>query len=180
MITVTGTRENYIAEMTTDRGTLHATHCDIPVEQGGQNAYLRPGETLLSALGACMNITARKYLNRDGLDYDTVTVQARDGTGKRRHQDPHQAGDSRCPERGGQGAHHCRSGLLPGVRDPVRPHRAGQAGLTPYPARFTEPHPKSPRWGLFLFCQREEEKPAKNGDLQFTLSIFFKNAEFFG
>ena len=46
MITVTGTRENYIAEMTADRGTLNATHCDIPVEQGGQNAYMRPGETL--------------------------------------------------------------------------------------------------------------------------------------
>ena len=76
MITVTGTRENYIAEMTADRGTLNATHCDIPVEQGGQNAYMRPGETLLSALGACMNITARKYLNRDGLDYDSVTVKA--------------------------------------------------------------------------------------------------------
>ena len=27
MITVTGTRENYIAEMTADRGTLNATHC---------------------------------------------------------------------------------------------------------------------------------------------------------
>ena len=66
MITVTGTRENYIAEMTADRGTLNATHC----------AYMRPGETLLSALGACMNITARKYLNRDGLDYDSVTVKA--------------------------------------------------------------------------------------------------------
>ena len=76
MITVTGTCENYIAEMTADRGTLNATHCDIPVEQGGQNAYMRPGETLLSALGACMNITARKYLNRDGLDYDSVTVKA--------------------------------------------------------------------------------------------------------
>lgn len=76
MITVTGTRENYIAEMTADRGTLNATHCDIPVEQGGQNAYMRPGETLLSALGACMNITARKYLNRDGLEYDSVTVKA--------------------------------------------------------------------------------------------------------
>ena len=75
MITVTGTRENYIAEMTADRGTLNATHCDIPVEQGGQNAYMRPGETLLSALGACMNITARKYLNRDGLDYESVTVK---------------------------------------------------------------------------------------------------------
>ena len=93
MITVTGTRENYIAEMTADRGTLNATHCDIPVEQGGQNAYMRPGETLLSALGACMNITARKYLNRDGLDYESVT-------GKRRHQDPHQAGDPRRPEPG--------------------------------------------------------------------------------
>ena len=45
MITVTGTRENYIAEMTADRGTLNATHCDIPVEQGGDNAYMRPGET---------------------------------------------------------------------------------------------------------------------------------------
>ena len=76
MITVTGTRENYIAEMTADRGTLNATHCDIPVEQGGQNAYMRPGETLLSALGACMNITARKYLNRNGLDYESVTVKA--------------------------------------------------------------------------------------------------------
>lgn len=76
MITVTGTRENYIAEMTADRGTLNTTHCDIPVEQGGQNAYMRPGETLLSALGACMNITARKYLNRDGLDYESVTVKA--------------------------------------------------------------------------------------------------------
>lgn len=37
---------------------------------------MRPGETLLSALGACMNITARKYLNRDGLDYESVTVKA--------------------------------------------------------------------------------------------------------
>ena len=76
MITVTGTRENYIAKMTADRGTLNATHCDIPVEQGGDNAYMRPGETLLSALGACVNITARKYLNRDGLDYESVTVKA--------------------------------------------------------------------------------------------------------
>ena len=76
MITVTGARENYIAKMTADRGTLNATHCDIPVEQGGDNAYMRPGETLLSALGACMNITARKYLNRDGLDYESVTVKA--------------------------------------------------------------------------------------------------------
>ena len=76
MILVRGTRENYIAEMTADRGTLNATHCDIPAEQGGGNAYLRPGETLLASLGACMNITARKYLNRDGLDYDEVLVRA--------------------------------------------------------------------------------------------------------
>ncbi|MEI3580183.1 MAG: hypothetical protein V8Q30_09500 [Acutalibacteraceae bacterium] len=100
MITVTGTRENYIAEMTADRGTLNATHCDIPVEQGGGNAYMRPGETLLASLGACMNITARKYLNRDGLDYDERDRQGGDGTGKRRHQDPHQAGDPRRPEPG--------------------------------------------------------------------------------
>ena len=67
MITVTGTRENYIARMEADRGTAHPTFADIPVEQGGSNEYMRPGETLLSALGACMNITARKYLNRDSL-----------------------------------------------------------------------------------------------------------------
>ncbi len=75
MITVTGTRENYIARMEADRGTAHPTFADIPVEQGGSNEYMRPGETLLSALGACMNITARKYLNRDSLPYEQVTVQ---------------------------------------------------------------------------------------------------------
>ena len=31
---------------------LHTpTFADIPVEQGGSNEYMRPGETLLSALG---------------------------------------------------------------------------------------------------------------------------------
>lgn len=72
---MTGTRENYIARMEADRGTAHPTFADIPVEQGGSNEYMRPGETLLSALGACMNITARKYLNRDSLPYEQVTVQ---------------------------------------------------------------------------------------------------------
>lgn len=75
MITVTGTCENKIAVITADRGTRNPSYCDIPVEQHGQNAYLRPGETLLGALGACMNITARKILDRDGLPYESVTVR---------------------------------------------------------------------------------------------------------
>ena len=74
MITVTGTNKDYIAKMEAERGTVHASYADIPEDQGGSNAYLRPGETLLSALGACMNITARKYLNRDMLPYEEVRV----------------------------------------------------------------------------------------------------------
>lgn len=144
MITVTGTRENYIAEMTADRGTLNATHCDIPVEQGGDNAYMRPGETLLSALGACMNITARKYLNRDGLDYESVTVKAEmareNGVTKIRtkleiHGALSQADKDRII---------AEVASCPVCEILVRPHRTGKAGLIFPPAPPTALQQKEP------------------------------------
>ncbi len=113
---------------------------------------MRPGETLLSALGACMNITARKYLNRDGLDYESVTVKAEmareNGVTKIRTKlEIHGALSQEDKDRD-----YCGSGLLPGMRDPVRPHRTGQAGLIFPPAPPTALQQKSPDQGSFCFA----------------------------
>ncbi len=64
-VCVKGTSKDLVAEMKPDRAVAHSSYCDVPEDQGGSNSYMRPGETLLSALGACINITARKYLNED-------------------------------------------------------------------------------------------------------------------
>ena len=75
MIIVTGTNENYLTKLETERGTLYPTFIDVPESRGGENTYMRPGETLLGALGACINITTRRCLNRDHLPYDRVEVR---------------------------------------------------------------------------------------------------------
>ena len=81
-VCVKGTSKDLVAEMKPDRAVAHSSYCDVPEDQGGSNSYMRPGETLLSALGACINITARKYLNRDGLAYTEVIVHVGMETGE--------------------------------------------------------------------------------------------------
>ena len=75
-ITGNGAKKDYTAVMEADRDAGHPGFCGIPQSQGRQDACLRQGETLLAAPGACVKITARKYLNRDGLDYGSVQVRA--------------------------------------------------------------------------------------------------------
>ena len=75
MVIVTGNQENYLAKIEVERGTTYPSYADVPKERGGDNLYMRPGETLQGALGSCMNITARRCLNRDNIPYDRVEVQ---------------------------------------------------------------------------------------------------------
>ena len=75
MVIVTGNQENYLAKIEVERGTAYPSYADVPKERGGDNLYMRPGETLQGALGSCMNITARRCLNRDNIPYDRVEVQ---------------------------------------------------------------------------------------------------------
>lgn len=67
--------KNYLTEMTNGVEGVAPVLADIPTNQGGGGANMRPGELLLSGWAACMNITARKYLNRDKLPYDRVIVR---------------------------------------------------------------------------------------------------------
>jgi len=74
LITSTSLNKDYLTQLSNNQEGVAPIYADIPVEQGGGGENMRPGEILLSGWAACMNITARKYLNRDKLSYDKVIV----------------------------------------------------------------------------------------------------------
>ncbi len=45
-----------------------------PVEVGGTGDEFRPGQLLLAGFAGCIQLTARKMLNKEGLKYDDVIV----------------------------------------------------------------------------------------------------------
>lgn len=69
MITATGKKPNYHTELSDGKHTFCA---DTPVAAGGSDDYPRPGDLLASGLAACMNITARKLLDQQGISYREV------------------------------------------------------------------------------------------------------------
>lgn len=72
MITATSKKDDYITELSNGEHTIMA---DTPVNDGGGNQYLRPGDILTAGYAACINITTRKELNARNLAYEKVTVQ---------------------------------------------------------------------------------------------------------
>ena len=73
MITATSKTTAHVTELTDGRG--HYLFADVPTTDGGSDLYPRPGELLASAYAACMNITARKLLAREGLTCDEVITR---------------------------------------------------------------------------------------------------------
>lgn len=69
MITATSKGKNYHTEITNGK---HVIWSDTPVADGGSDEYQRPGDILASSLAACMNITARKIMDKKGLEYREV------------------------------------------------------------------------------------------------------------
>lgn len=75
MITSISMDKNYLTEISNGEEGVAKIYADIPQDQGGEGKNMRPGEILLSGWAACMNITARKYLNRDNIKFDKVVVK---------------------------------------------------------------------------------------------------------
>lgn len=75
MITSISMDKNYLTELSNGEEGVAKIYADIPTNQGGNGENMRPGEILLSGWAACMNITTRKYLNRDGITFDKVIVK---------------------------------------------------------------------------------------------------------
>ena len=71
MIKATSKDGGYITELTNGKHTFYA---DTIEHEGGSDMYARPTEILASAYAACTNITTRMVLDREGLQYDKVTV----------------------------------------------------------------------------------------------------------
>ena len=72
MITVRGGADKRMAAITTGTCTYYA---DATVESGGSGLYPRPGEYLMSAFAACMNMTARGLLNERNVSYEEVVTR---------------------------------------------------------------------------------------------------------
>ena len=72
MITVRGGADKRMATITTGTCTYYA---DATVESGGSGLYPRPGEYLMSAFAACMNMTARGLLNERNVSYEEVVTR---------------------------------------------------------------------------------------------------------
>ena len=71
MITATSKGDNYLTEISDG---VHTFYADAPEKSGGGNLYPRPTDILASAYAACTNITTRMVLDREGWEYDKVTV----------------------------------------------------------------------------------------------------------
>lgn len=52
----------------------HEIFADTPVSDGGADEYMRPGTIFASGLAACINITTRKLLNEEGIEFTDVTT----------------------------------------------------------------------------------------------------------
>ena len=72
MITVRGGADKRMATITTGTCTYYA---DATVESGGSGLYPRPGEYLMSAFAAFMNMTARGLLNERNVSYEEVVTR---------------------------------------------------------------------------------------------------------
>ena len=72
MITVRGGADNRMATLSNGSCTYYA---DVAVESGGSGLYPRPGEYLMSAFAACMNMTARGLLNERNVSYEEVVTR---------------------------------------------------------------------------------------------------------
>ena len=72
MITVRGGADKRMATITTGTCTYYA---DATVESGGSGLYPRPGEYLMSAFAACMNMTTRGLLNERNVSYEEVVTR---------------------------------------------------------------------------------------------------------
>lgn len=71
MITVKGGMDKRLATLSNGSCTYYA---DVPPESGGKGLYPRPGEYLVSAFAACMNMTARGLLNERSVSYKEVVT----------------------------------------------------------------------------------------------------------
>jgi putative redox protein len=65
-------KEPYLVELSTDE---HNWVADEPEENGGGCTGPKPFELLLSAVGACMAITARMYAKRKNWPLDSIGVE---------------------------------------------------------------------------------------------------------
>ena len=72
MITARGGSDKRMAELT--NGT-HTYYADVPASMGGDDAFPRPGEFMMSAFAACMNMTVRKTLTQMGADFEEVITR---------------------------------------------------------------------------------------------------------
>ena len=72
MITVRGGADKRMATLSNGSCTYYA---DVPVESSGTGLYPRPGEYLMSAFAACMNMTTRGLLNERNASYEEVVTK---------------------------------------------------------------------------------------------------------
>ena len=72
MITVRGGADKRMATLSNGGCTYYA---DVPAESGGTGLYPRPGEYLMSAFAACMNMTTRGLLNERNASYEEVVTK---------------------------------------------------------------------------------------------------------
>lgn len=66
------TNRDYGFTVTDDKG--HSTFIDIPVEQGGNGAGLRPMQTVLAALCGCSGVDMVSILKKQRQSYDSIKV----------------------------------------------------------------------------------------------------------
>ena len=72
MITARGGSDKRMAELSNG---IHTYFADVPSSMGGEDAYPRPGEYMMSAFAACINMTTRKTLKLLGAEFEEVITR---------------------------------------------------------------------------------------------------------
>lgn len=80
MVTAKSEAKNYRTVISGGSGQVIA---DVPVERGGTGEGLKPFELLLGGFTACYNITLRMLLDKNKINYRSVTITAEENREKK-------------------------------------------------------------------------------------------------
>lgn len=74
MIIAKSCGKDYLTEIRPEADGFHSVYADQGTDIGGAGVDMRPGQLVLSGYAACMNIMIRRWMNEEGLPFESVNV----------------------------------------------------------------------------------------------------------